>query len=256
MMQYTYLRSAADPVATVCRARVRARLESLASVRARVRVCVAPTSHLTSASAGLAIVSKPPGGTERRARDCPGEATPAGARPPVCCGPDRVVLELLDVALRMQHRGGRVTDRRGDLPRELCPGVAGHVDPWNGRAHELVCDQIAVLVVLDVLAEQQATERAEADEHEHALDGHPLGFAAADDVDPLDLPVSADALHLRGHERVHLIHREQAPLQDRLRPVLLATVDDIQLLRETGQEESLLERGVAPTDDREIRALE
>src|SRR5207249_2008829 len=44
--------------------------------------------------------------------------------------------------------------------------------------------------------------------------------------------------------------------KDRLRSELVATMHDVELLCETGQEQTLLKRGVAAADDREIRALE
>src|SRR5438876_5930321 len=156
----------------------------------------------------------------------------------------------------MEHRGGGVANRGRDLLRELGSRIAGRIDARDARAHVLVGDEVAVLVVVDVLLEEMAADRLEADEHEDALDLYALGLAVAVDVDPLDVAVPSDLLDLGWRDRLDLVHLQKAVLKDRLGAELIAAVDDVELLGETGQEEALLKGGVASPDDREVGALE
>ena len=167
------------------------------------------------------------------------------------------VLELLDVSLSVQHRGRRIADRRRDLLRELRARVAGRVHARDARPHELVGDDVAVRVVRDVVFEQVPAHGLEADEDEHALELVPLAFAVALDVDPLHAGlVAADLPDDRGRDRRHVLHPEQTVLEDGLRAVLVAAMDELQRLREAREEKTLLEGAVAPADDREVISFE
>src|SRR5439155_19918351 len=75
-------------------------------------------------------------------------------------------------------------------------------------------------------------------------------------VVPLHVAVSTALLDLGRRDRLDLLPPRKAVLKDRLRSELIATMHDVELLCETGQEQALLKRGVAAADDREIRALE
>jgi len=87
-------------------------------------------------------------------------------------------------------------------------------------------------------------------------DGDALDGAVTFNVDPADLRVAADLLHRCGGYRGHLVHAEQAVLQDLLGAEIVAPVDQAEVLREPGEEEALLERRIAAADDREVLTLE
>src|SRR5207245_661056 len=87
--------------------------------------------------------------------------------------------------------GRRVPHGGRDLLRELGAGVADRVDARDVRLHVLVGDEVAVLVVIDVIGEEIAPHRLEADEHEHAVHVDALGPAIALDLDPLHVAVAA-----------------------------------------------------------------
>jgi len=110
--------------------------------------------------------------------------------------------------------------------------------------------------VIDVLFEQMPADRLEADEDEDAVDLDPLGPAVAVNVHPLHVAVAADLGDPGGRDGLDLLHLEQAVLKDGLGAELITPVHHVELLRETGEEESLLERGVAAADDCEIGPLE
>src|SRR6266511_3165354 len=167
------------------------------------------------------------------------------------------VLQVLDVTLGVEHRRRRVPRGRRDLLRELRARVTDRVDAGDARAHVLVGDEVVVRVVVDVLLlEEEATDRLEADEDEHPLDGNTLGLPIPLDLDPLNLAVPPDALHDGRRHRLDLVHAEETVAEDRLRAELVAPVDDVQLLREAREEEALLERRVAAADDGQVHALE
>src|SRR4029079_15467160 len=122
--------------------------------------------------------------------------------------------------------------------------------------HELIGDQVAVLVMVDVLFEKESAHGLEPDEDEDAVDLHAFGPAVAIDVHPFHVAVAADLGDPRRRDRLDLVHLEQAVLKDRLGAELVAPMHHVELLRESREEESLLERGIAPADDREVGTLE
>ncbi|TMF64904.1 MAG: hypothetical protein E6I20_07005, partial [Chloroflexi bacterium] len=87
--------------------------------------------------------------------------------------------------------------------------------------------------MIDVIGEEIAPHRLEADEHEHAVHVDALGPAIALDLDPLHVAVPADLLHRRRGDRLHLVQAKEAILEDPLRPEVRAAVHDVELLRET-----------------------
>src|SRR5439155_7620253 len=191
----------------------------------------------------------------RRCGQVPAPRHDRSGPPRLGAGCDEAVLEVFDIALGVQHGRGRVTDRRRDLTRELRARIASRVDAGDRRAHVLIGDEIAVLVVLDVVGEQRPSQRLEADEHEHALHRHFVDAAAAIELHPFDLAVAADLRDMSGDEPLDLLHAEETLLQDGLGPELFAPVHQVELLGESRQEEAFLEGGVAAADDREVGAL-
>ena len=92
-----------------------------------------------------------------------------------------------------------------------------------------------------------------ADGDEQAVDRE-VGLRAGDDVadlQRLDRAVADDVVDDGVPQEVDLGVRERAVLHDLRRPQLVAAVDDRDLGRELGEEDRLLERGVAAADDRD-----
>src|ERR1700730_4337699 len=171
----------------------------------------------------------------------------------------RVLLrfELLD---RVDGGGRGIADGGRDLPSELRPHVTGRVQPGQARLHGRVGHEESERVMLDVLPMiEELHVWLKADEDEEAGDLQWTGLSG-DDVferDLLDLAVFTLDL---GDDRVG----DQLDLgvlacrldEDGLGPELLASVDDVDLLREAGQKDPLLQRGVPATDHGDLLFFE
>ena len=134
-----------------------------------------------------------------------------------------------------------------------CTSPAANTPSTEVRVESARGDDVAVLVEVELAAEQRrcsgrdrwrrtgrSTSRSDSAPVDRVAQAQRLDRAVADHVADLGVPLELD-----------LGVGERAVLHDLRRPQLVAAVDDRDLGRELGEEDRLLDRGVAAADHRD-----
>src|SRR5450759_2993300 len=159
-------------------------------------------------------------------------------------------LVLLEPPLRVDGRPAAVPGCRHRLAIAMVVDVAGDEDPLDARVGLVVDDQVAFLVLRKPGLERRGI-RPVADRDEEALDGKIAGRPGRHVAQPhAGHRLSAEHL-IHGHAAVDLNAGMAlcAGLHDPAGPELGTPVEEVDLRRETGQVEGLLQGSVAAPAD-------
>src|SRR5450756_406152 len=192
--------------------------------------------------------------TQFARRRNPGAAASSGSPPPWACSAGGRVgglgrLVLLEPPLRVDRRSAAVPGGGHRLAVAMVVDVAGDEDPLDPGVGFVLDDQVALLVLRKPALEGRGI-RPVADRDEEARDGEIAGRPGRHVAQPHagDRLLAEHLVH--GHAAVDLDAGMalRAGLHDPAGPELGTPVEEVDLRRETGQVEGLLQGSVAAPD--------